>query len=608
MTQYSLEMALRDRNRALNSRRSCDVHVSISANHESINHALPSAVRDNLSTANLGSTYNVDRHRQSVSKSSKPRAAVRMRVRISAIFVLLIAAATLRAEPVPADIFLSNGTIIDGTGAEPHRGNVVIHDGKIAAVGDVTAKSAAKTIDCTGFVIAPGFIDLHNHSDETITKDSGRKAVCYLTQGCTTLVTGNCGGGRGDIGKFYDELDAKGAGINIAQLVPHGTIREKVIGNVRRAPTPDELKKMQDLIDEGMRQGAWGISTGLQYVPGAFAKTDELIAVSLPVARRGGFYASHIRDEGDTLIESIQEVIDIARGAHIPCHVSHLKSSKKPNWGKVRVAAHLIEQAQHEGLKITADQYPYTASSTSIMAMLLPEKERDGGEKAVVGRLTDPVQLKRLRPIIAASLESRGKIMVASFKKRPEWDGQTIADIAAKDGREPVDVALELFRGDPEVQGVNFGMDEADVRYVMTLPWVATSSDGSSKTDNGTRPHPRSFGTFPRKIGRYAIQEHVLSLPAAIRSATGLPADILGMTDRGYLRPGLIADIVVFDPERFEDRATYEEPFKPSTGVHWLILGGKLAIADSQPQDILAGKPLRRQLPNSPPPAGRGPE
>lgn len=517
---------------------------------------------------------------------------------IVACLVLTSRSASLLADsPAKIDLLLANGTIIDGSGGAPYEGSVAISGGRIVDIGDFNGIEADKTIDCKDLVIAPGFIDLHNHSDSGILAKQNRSARCYLTQGCTTLVTGNCGGGREDVGKYYDDLTEKGVGINIAQLVPQGAVRDAVIGKVRRAPTADELKKMQDLVEAGMQQGAWGMSTGLQYVPGSYADKDELIALASVAGKHGGIYASHIRDEGDELLESIQELIDIARGGNLPGHVSHLKASKKPNWGKVHAAAHLIEQAQHDGLKITADQYPYTASSTSIMAMLLPDEEREGGERATAERLKDGEQLKRLKPIIAKGLASRGQIMIADADKKPKWVGKMIADIATEEKREQVDVALELLTKDPGASGVNFGMDEADVRYVMTLPWVATASDGSSKVDDGSRPHPRSFGTFSRKIGRYSIQDKVLPLPAAIRSASGLPADILGMKDRGYLRKNLVADIVIFDPASFDDRSTYEKPFEPSTGVRWLLVNGKIAIAEGQPQDVLAGKPLRKPLP-----------
>jgi N-acyl-D-aspartate/D-glutamate deacylase len=561
-------------------------HVAKSANIASKNRLAQICGRAKTQRACGTTTYG-----QSFQKHTVPKFQNQF-VAVCLIITLII---TGRAESAPADILLKGGTIIDGTGGKPYQGSVAISDGHIIAVGnDADAATAKQTIDCKNLVVCPGFIDLHNHSDSTILKDNGRSARCYLTQGCTTLVTGNCGSGPTDIGKFYDKLDAKGTGINIATLVPQGSVREKIMGNDLRAPKPDELKKMQDLADDGMQQGAWGISTGLQYIPSAFAKTDELIAISAVVGKRGGFYASHIRDEGDTLLESIEEVIEICKGANLPCHVSHLKANKKPNWGKVRAAAHLIEKAQHDGLKITADQYPYTASSTSIMAMLLPDDEREGGEKATAKRLMNEETAKRLRPIIAKAIAARGPIMIAKIKNKPDWVGKIITDIAKTENSEPVDVALKILRSDPEASGVNFGMDEADVRFVMTLPWVATASDGSSKIDDGTRPHPRSFGTFSRKVGRYSIKENVVPLPAAIRSATGLPADILGITDRGYLRKDTIADIAVIDPREFEDRATYEEPFKPSTGVRWLFLAGKLAIEDGKPLDVFAGKPLRR--------------
>jgi N-acyl-D-aspartate/D-glutamate deacylase len=509
------------------------------------------------------------------------------------LFLATIAPPNGHAQQLQADLLLTGGTIVDGSGGEPFAGSVAVRDGRIVGVGELANVTADRTIDCKGLVICPGFIDLHNHSDHTILSEKTRGAECYLTQGCTTLVTGNCGGGLRDIGKFYDDLAKQGTGVNIAHLVPHGSVREKVFGSVRRAPSAAELEEMKKLTAAGMEQGAWGMSTGLQYVPSAYADTAELVAVASVVAKYGGIYASHIRDEGDELLEAIEEVIQIADEAKIHCHVSHFKATKRPNWGKVRAAARMVEDAQRRGLKITADQYPYTASSTSIAAMLLPEVDREGGNEATSKRFKNPDEVARLRPIIADALEARGELMIASFPPKPAWVGKMIREVAAEEGREPVDIAIELMRdGDP--QGVNFGMDEADVRFVMTLPWVATASDGSSKIDDGTRPHPRSFGTFPRKIGRYAIQENVVSLPTAIRSASGLPAEILGMADRGYVRENLAADLVVFDPKTFEDRATYEKPFETSTGIRWVIVNGEIAIADGMPQDVLAGKPLRR--------------
>jgi N-acyl-D-amino-acid deacylase len=495
--------------------------------------------------------------------------------------------------PLMVDVLLKGGTIVDGSGDEPYEGDVAVRGEKIVAVGEMNIANARQTIDCKGLVICPGFIDLHNHSDYSITSAETRDARCYVTQGCTTLVTGNCGSGRRQVGQYYDELSAEGIGINIAHLVPHGSLRDQVMGKVRRAPTDDELQQMRSLADTAMQEGAWGMSTGLQYVPGAYAETDEIIAIAGEVSKHGGIYASHMRDESDELIEAIEEVLEIARRADIHCHVSHLKSSKRRNWGKVRVAARVIEEARRDGLRITADQYPYNASSTSIMAMLLPDEEREGGEQATAERLQNPEEAARVRPMVAEALEARGGLMIASCTKKPEWVGKLISEVAEAERREPVDIGIELLL-DGRAQGVNFGMDEADVRYAMTLPWVATASDGSAKIDDGTRPHPRSYGTFPRKIGRYSIQEKVLPLQAAIRSATGLPADVLGMKDRGYVQRGLAADIVVFDPNKLEDRATYEEPFEFSVGIRWVMINGKIAIAAGVPQEVLAGRPLRR--------------
>ncbi len=534
--------------------------------------------------------------------------------RLRSVFIALAALGVLTpgSLAIEADYVLTGGMIVDGSGEKGYVGDLAILGDKIVAVGEFTVEGDTEQIDCTGLVVTPGFIDLHNHSDSSTTvedKETGkdistrailaddtRPSACYLTQGCTTIVTGNCGGGALDVAEYYDALEKRPSGVNVAHLVPQGAVREKIIGSTRRAPSEDELKRMQQLVDDGMAAGAWGMTTGLQYVPSAYADTDEIAALAKVVANYNGIYASHIRDEGDTLLESIDEAIEIGRRSGAAVHISHLKASKRRNWGKVRAAAELIEATRAKGLRVTADQYPYEASSTSISAMLLPDEEREGGNRAVIKRLEDPAEVERLRPIVAESLAQRDRILVASCRKRPEWNGRLVQEIARSEGREPIEIAFELLTmGD--VPGVNFGMDPRDVEWLMPRPWLATASDGGVKVEDGTKPHPRSFGTFSRKIGHYAIGEGTMPLEQAVRSSSGLPADILSMTDRGYLRPGLYADIVVLDPATYRDTATYEAPFGMSTGVKWLLVNGSLAIRDGELADLTAGRPLRKPAP-----------
>lgn len=512
---------------------------------------------------------------------------------------------------VDVDVLLVGGTIMDGTGDEPYAGDVGIRGDRIVGVGQFDVGQVGKTVECEGLIIAPGFIDLHNHSDFTrtvedpqtgekvqapaILQSSTRSAMCYLTQGCTTIVTGNCGGGAVDVDRFYHELDETRPGVNVAHLLPHGALRGKVIGQTRRAPTAEELDKMRELAQQAMQNGAWGLSTGLQYVPGSFAEIDELAAIAKVIGESGGIYASHMRNESDRLLEAVEEAIEIGRRGELPVHISHFKSSKIPNWGKVRVAAKVIEQAREARQRVTADQYPYIASSTTITAMLLPDEEREGGTKAVIERVSDPEQLPRIRPLVQSALDARGKIMIASCPKHPAWVGKTIREVAAEEEREPIEVALDVIRSGSE-QGVNFSMDERDVQFVMTLPWAATASDGSTKIDDGTRPHPRSYGTFPRRIGHYAIASGVVPVELAVRSSSGLPADILGLRDRGYLQVDQFADIVVFDPKRFRDQATFQSPFEVSTGVEWVFVNGKSAIASGKLEVVDAGVPLRKEV------------
>ncbi|MBL8829255.1 MAG: amidohydrolase family protein [Planctomycetaceae bacterium] len=509
----------------------------------------------------------------------------------SALALLLLCIPLAAQERV--DILLQGGTIYDGTTAEPRTGNVAIKGNRLVAVGEFDAKLAEVVIDCTGLVVCPGFIDLHTHSDRSITDPVGRANVNFLTQGCTTIVTGNCGFGPVDVAKYFSEIDSAGAGTHVIHMLPHGSLREAVMGKTRRDPTVEEIEQLCKLADKAMVDGAYGMTTGLIYVPGIYSKTDEIVAVAKVVARHGGIYGSHIRGEGATLLDAVREAIEIGKQAELPVHVSHFKASGNRVWGTLRAAGQIIEQARSAGQRVTADQYPYTASSTSLEATLLPAWAREGGREKIKERLEDEHDSKRLRADVAKKLTTTDRIVIANYRSRPEWLGKSLAEIAKADGREEVDVALDIERnGGASI--IHHNMHEDDVRYAMQLPWVSTASDGSAKTPGLDRPHPRSFGTFSRKIGRYAIADSVITLTHAIRSASGLPADILGLTDRGYLKPGLIADVVVFDPKTFRDQATFDDPFRYSTGVRHAFVAGVRAIHEGVPTGALAGKALRK--------------
>lgn len=499
-------------------------------------------------------------------------------------------------KPIPyCDVCVRNVTIYDGAGGEAYVGSVAIHDGRIVQIGKtINVKRGGQEIDGSGLAVAPGFIDLHTHSDGPIVSPSTRGNVNYLTQGVTTVVTGNCGFGPVDVAAYLKKIDESGAGTNVAHLLPHGSLRDTVIGKTARDPTAEELAKMHALAEQAMRDGAWGMATGLIYVPATYSKTDEIAGIAKIVGKHGGIYASHIRDEGTQLLTSIEEALEIGKRGELPVHISHFKASGKSAWGSLHLAVELIEKARAEGRKVTADQYPYTASSTSLEATLLPKWSREGGRKEIERRLADPATRARIREEVARVIPDKNRIQIAGYDPQRSWVGKSLDDIAAAENRDPADIALEI-EANGGARVVIFNMNEDDVRLAMKRPWVATASDGSARIPDAERPHPRSFGTFTRKIGLYAIREKALPVEQAIRSASGLPADILGMKDRGYLKAGQAADFVVFDPKTLIDRATYEEPYLYSAGVRYVYVNGKPAIFDGAPTGALAGKALRHE-------------
>lgn len=513
---------------------------------------------------------------------------------------IMCVALSIGADPVEADLVLKGGTVFDGTSQPGQIGDVAIKGDRIVAVGKFTVARTPKVIDCTGLYVAPGFIDLHTHSDNPL-QDARLKANRnYVIQGVTTVVTGNCGAGPVDVAAYFQKLEANGIGSNVIHQVPHNAVRGKVLGNVNREPTAKELEAMEALTDKAMRDGAWGLSTGLIYTPGVFAKTEEIIALAKVASRHGGFYASHIRGEGTNLLTSIEEALRIGKEAKMPVHISHFKASGRKAWnGLAAQAIGLVEQARREGQHVTADQYPYAASSTSLSATVVPSRFREGSAKDFQARLDDPVQGKTLRAAIQAELdEKRGgaDVRIARYQPKTAWQGKDLVAIAAAESKTPLDIVLEIEKNGG-AQIVHFSMNEDDVRLIMKQPYVATASDGSSMSPGATVPHPRSYGCFARKIGRFSITEKVIPVEAAIRSASGLPADILKLTDRGYLKPSTFADVVVFDPATYRDTATFDKPHQYATGVKWVFVNGKAEIAEGKGTDVLAGRVLRHKSP-----------
>jgi N-acyl-D-aspartate/D-glutamate deacylase len=543
-----------------------------------------------------------------------------MRLLLLALIAMSPAVANLHAaDPIVADVLLTGGLVVDGSGQPGIIGDVAIVGDAIAAVGKFEVASAKQTIDCDGRIVCPGFIDLHNHSDTQIISPEMRANMNYITQGCTTIITGNCGAGPVDVASYLDQIDLHRAGTNVGHLLPQGALREGVVGLEDRAPTPQELERMRSLADRAMRDGAWGMSTGLIYVPSSYARTEELVALAAIVGRHGGLYASHIRGEGGELLQSINEVLTIGRNAGLPVHVSHFKCSGRENWGLAQRAIDLIEAARTEGLHVTADQYPYIAASTSLEATVIPAWARAGGDQKLLERWSNqasgPGVIAEIEDRIRKADEGRS-VRFARFGERPDWIGKSLAEVAEIEKQSPLHIVrFVVEHGGASI--VHFSMNEEEVRAIMLKPWVATASDGRADLPGIDKPHPRLYGTFSRKIGKYAIAEQVLPLEAAIRSATGLPADIFGLSDarnylsrgkarargrpksaglaRGYLRPGFAADVLVFDPQQFMETATFENPTSYSKGIERLWVNGVPVIVKGNATGALGGVALRHR-------------
>ena len=523
-------------------------------------------------------------------------------MRLLPVSLFVLCAAIPAGAQKPYDILIANGTVVDGTGAAHYRADVAIKGDRVVAVSRkrLAARDAARTIDAKGLIVAPGFIDLHAHLEPLPELPGARSAV---TQGLTTLLGGPDGGGPWPFGAYLAAREKQGIGVNVAYLVGHNTVRHSVMGDANRAPTPDELARMQGMIAQAMGEGAFGISTGLKYIPGTYSNVDEVVALSKVASDSGGIYTSHLREEGLGLLEGVAEAIEIGRRAHIPIVLTHHKAVGQQMWGKSVVTLHMLDSARRAGVDVMADVYPYTATHTGI-SVLIPSWALADGDTAFARRVADPMLRDSIaRGIVFNILNDRGggdlrRVQFARVAWDKSLEGQTLADWAQRRNlaltpQNGADLVIEAqTRGG--ANAVYHVLDEADVRRIMRHPQVMIASDGRLSTPGDGHPHPRAYGTFPRVLGKYVRAEHVLTLEQAVRKMTGMPAARLGLKDRGTLRAGAMADVTVFDPRTIADRATFDDPHQYATGVEYVLVNGTMAVDSARFVDARSGSVLRR--------------
>ncbi|MDQ3321244.1 MAG: D-aminoacylase [Acidobacteriota bacterium] len=493
------------------------------------------------------------------------------------------------------DLLIKGGTVIDGSARAPVKTDIGIRGDRIVFIGKSAGKNvtAARTLDAAGMIIAPGFVDPHTHALEDLSNPQLSSNENYLMQGVTTVITGNDGDGPFRVAETLDKWERQGIGINAALLVGHGAVRREVMGRGDAEPSIDQLAQMKNLTGQAMNEGAFGMSTGLFYAPGSYAKTEEVIELAKVVAESGGIYDTHLRDEGSYsigLLGSIRETIRIGREAIIPVHISHIKALGTEVWGQSREAVRIIKQARVKGVKITANQYPYTASGTNITAALVPRWAEAGGGAQLLERIKDSQILPRLITEMEANLKRRNgaEAILITRSQDKNLVGKTLGAIAKEWKKTPVEAALDIVAGGGA--GIaSFNMNESDIENFMKQDFVMTGSDGSSG-------HPRKYGTFPRKLREYVFEKKLITLPFAVRASSALTAETFRIPERGRLRVGYFADVIVFDPKTVRDRATYEQPEAPATGMKFVIINGKIAVEEGKYTGIMAGRPLRKIL------------
>ena len=521
------------------------------------------------------------------------------------VLALGACARPVSTQAVPAeryDVLIAGGIVVDGTGAARFRADVAITNGRIVRVSrqPLHAQSATRVIDASGRVVASGFIDMHAHLDPLLRLPGAESMV---RQGVTTALGGPDGGSPVPLGRYLDSAQALGLGINVAMLIGHNTIRQRVMGLANRAPTAAELDRMKGMVAQGMRDGAFGLSTGLRYLPGTFSKTDEVVELARVAADSGGIYTSHLREEGLGLIEGVAEAIEIGRRARIPVVLTHHKAVGQPMWGaSVRTLA-MVDSARAAGVDVMMDQYPYTATYTGI-SVLVPASALAGGDSAFFRRLTDTAQRRAIvDSIVFNLLNDRGggdlrRVQFARVAWRPDLEGKTLYDWAVSNGdttvRAGANLVIEAIRRGG-ANAIYHVLDESDVERIMRHPQTMIGSDGRLVLPGDGHPHPRWYGTFPRVLGVYARDKGVLTLERAIHKMTDLSARRLGLTDRGRIAEGLVADVVVFDPATVRDRATFERPHQFPEGIDFVLVNGVAVVDAGRFTDARPGRALRRR-------------
>ena len=492
------------------------------------------------------------------------------------------------------DLLILHGKLVDGSGKKPRTADVGIQGDRVTFVGDARKANltAARIVDATGLVVAPGFIDPHTHTLGDLSDPNRKSNEAYLMQGVTTVVTGNDGGSVLNIGETLRKWDEQGIGTNAILLAGHGTIRGRVLGPTDAQPNAAQLEEMRALVARAMDEGAFGLSTGLYYAPGSYAKTEEVIELSRVVAAKGGVYDTHMRDESSYsigLLGSIKETIRIGREAKLPVHISHIKALGPEVWGQSKQAIELIKKARAEGIAATACQYPYTASGTSLQASLIPRWAEVGGRAELLKRIDDPQMRPRLLSEMEENLKRRGgaESLLVTDARDEQLVGKRLSEIANTRNKSAVETALELIKlGSTGV--ASFNMNEKDIDRFMKQSFMMTCSDGSAG-------HPRKYGTFPRKLREYVYRRKLIGLPFMVRHSSALTAETFRIPERGLIREGYFADVIVFDEKTVADRANYEQPELFSLGMKFVIVNGKIAVDNGAYSGALAGRALREQ-------------